>query len=82
MTTGNPGQADFAGFLTLIASLGPQGSSIVPPADAQDAANGATQIPDAVTDARRAGQTVKFVQVGAKENWYWEMPGGKKILHG
>lgn len=73
---------DLTAFLSLVSALDGQGAHIVPPADAEDMRNGAARIPGEVTDARRLGQTVKFVQTGAREDWYWEMPDGAKIRHG
>ena len=79
--TGSAGN-DFAALLSLVSALGRDGAQIVPPADAADARNGATRIPDRVTDARRTGRTVRFVQQGSVQNWYWEMPNGEIIYHG
>ncbi len=57
-------------------------NSSVPRADAKDSMMGAVIIPSEVTDARRRGQNVKFVQQGpSTPNWYWEMPDGTKIYH-
>ena len=57
--------------------------AIFPISDAKDLRNGARHVPDAVTDARRAGQKVQFVQTCDHESsWYWEMPDGSQVPHG
>lgn len=76
------GHDSFAGFLTMISKLGLGGAHIVPPADAEDIRNGAVRIPDIVTDLRRLGHTVPFVQQGSRQNWYWVLPSNEIIYHG
>lgn len=66
-------------FGMLVGST-PFGRVLFPPADAEDLANGARFIPGDVTDARRKGQTVTFIQEGDTD-WYWIMPDGSRISH-
>jgi hypothetical protein len=49
--------------------------------DSNDLTKGADTIPFKVTDARRLGQKVAFVQNGKKSDWHWEMPDGTKVYH-
>ncbi len=70
---------DLATFLAMVSKLAP---SIVPAADAEDTEDGATHIPMAVTDARRADQIVSLTKTGEKKDWYWTLPGGQKVYHG
>ena len=65
-------------FLTLVSAMNP---NIVPRADAEDSMAGATDIPSEVTDSRRRGKQVAFVQKGERKNWYWVLPNNKKIYH-
>lgn len=65
--------------LLVIASSFPD--SGVPKADAEDSMAGAIKIPFEVTEARRKGEVVKFVQDGRRERWYWMMLDGRKIYH-
>jgi hypothetical protein len=56
--------------------------NLFPKSDADDLRKGAQFIPGEVTDARRAGQKVRFDQSSScPDSWYWEMPDGKKYLH-
>ncbi len=66
-------------FLVLAAALFPNGA--VPKADADDSMAGATTIPSAVTDARRQGLQVSFIHEGRMSDWYWVLPGGKRVYH-
>jgi hypothetical protein len=70
-----------AAFGALINTLGGGGDKgqAFPESDAADFARGASSIPASVTDARRAGQTVKFVTSGPKASWYWQMPDGSRV---
>lgn len=67
---------DFAAFAALVSGLNP---NIMPAEDAADIAKGAKTIPEKVTDARRAGQQVVFVQEGPADGWYWLMPDGSQV---
>jgi len=55
------------------------GVDIFPADDAEDLTRGVQSIPDEVTDARRAGQKVIFVQDGPPSTWYWRMPDGSHV---
>lgn len=74
-----PRDDDAGAFGMLVAALCPKdGARLFPPADADDLLNGAKIIPMEVTQARRAGQTVRFVwELG---QCHWEMPDGS-IVH-
>lgn len=55
---------------------------LFPKDDALDLQNGAYRIPYEVTDARRAGKTVTFVQVGTDpQHWYWNIQGRTPVMH-
>lgn len=56
-------------------------ASLVPDEDVADLESGASYIPDQVTDARRRGETVTFVQNCPVEQWRWEMPDGSTISY-
>ena len=49
--------------------------SIFPMSDVNDLADGAQSIPNAVTEARRAGKKVTFIKAGL----YWVMPDGSQV---
>jgi hypothetical protein len=72
---------NFGDFGLLINALGGGGNkgNAFPKDDAIDLRNGATYIPYEVTDARREGKEVVFMQIGEKKDWYWQMPDGTKI---
>ncbi|HYF05681.1 MAG TPA: hypothetical protein VEA59_05940 [Patescibacteria group bacterium] len=64
-------------FALLIAALNP---NIIPEDDALDLRAGATSIPGRVTDLRRSGVKVRFVQASQDpEGWYWVGPNGEEI---
>lgn len=67
-------------FLLMVSALSK--GTVVPEEDAIDIRNGAKQIPDQVTNARRAGQIVPFTQEGQRSEWYWTLPGNVKVYHG
>ncbi len=67
-------------FFTFVNGLGHD--SLVSNVDMIDVQNGADHIPGEVTEARRTGLIVQFVQDRPKAEWYWLMPGGNKIVHG
>ena len=67
---------DFGLFVSLFGG-GSDHGNIFPESDAEDLRNGAAEIPDKVTDARREGKKVKFVKSG--KSYYWEMPDKSKI---
>jgi hypothetical protein len=52
-----------------------------PSGDALDLRAGAGYIPGEVTDARRRGTQVTFVQQCSPCCWYWQMPDGSRIYH-
>ena len=66
----------FAAFATQVNKLNPD---IMPDGDAEDARNGANNIPSKVTSARQRGEKIKFVQGDDRSKWHWEMPDGSKI---
>lgn len=71
---------DLAAFLGMVNSLKDgKGKTLVPDADLADVENGATEIPGEVTDARRRGETVTFVQNRPREQWHWQMPDGSRV---
>lgn len=78
---------DLGNFGALINALGgnPGGDagSVFPASDAEDFRKGATQIPGQVTDLRREGRTVTFVQPdrSISSTWYWQLPNGSRIEH-
>lgn len=55
--------------------------AVFPRADAVDLLAGAGYIPLNVSQARRNGQIVRFVQLGSPGDWYWELPDGRRISH-
>lgn len=65
-------------FLMLASAFPGSG---VPRADAEDSMAGAKMIPTEVTEARRNGSKVTFVQEGHDRQWYWILPDGKKVYH-
>lgn len=71
MHEGSPETAAF-GLLASAAGFG----SIFPQADAEDLSRGARYIPEAVTDARRAGAEVSY---HADESPYWQLPDDTRI---
>lgn len=71
---------EMAGFGALLSALGgDKGKLIFPPEDAADFAKGAASIPSQVTEARRLGERVEFIQAGGPKDWYWCLPDGTKV---
>ena len=60
----------FAAFMSLVTAVSPE---IAPLGDSEDLAKGAKYIPGEVTDWRRGGKTVNFIQPNEDdpETWYW-----------
>ena len=63
----------------LIAGTGQ--SSLIPRGDVEDLQNGASFIPSEVTDARRRGERVVFVQAGPRARWHWRFADGTTVQH-
>jgi len=56
---------------------------MMPQSDVDDFKSGARWIPGEVTEARRNGLKVAFVQPSANSSdWYWEMTNGNRVSHG
>lgn len=65
-----------AAFGALISAMN---NNLFPASDAEDFAKGADWIPGKVTDARRAGEQVVFVQDDGP--WYWRFADGSTVRH-
>ena len=50
--------------------------------DAWDLFKGAHFVPQVVTEARKKGQVVLFIQEGTQLEWYWLMPNNARVYHG
>lgn len=70
------------GLLVLANALGGGGNkdSIIPEDDIYDMHRGAQSIPSEVTDARRRGKTVRYINpTESLPNGEWIMPDGKRV---
>lgn len=72
-----------AGFGSLINAMGGGGDrgNMFPQSDADDLRHGARFIPGEVTDARRKGEVVNFVNSCGPCCWYWEFADGSRVYH-
>ena len=70
------------GFLTnAIGGGGDRGQSF-PRSDAEDLSRGLRFIPGEVTDARRKGERVEFVnECSHPRCWYWQFPDGSRTYY-
>ena len=68
-------------MLNAMGGGGDRGNAF-PASDAADFESGAQFIPGEVTQARRIGRPVKFVQAcSGRCCWYWEFASGRRIYH-
>ena len=77
-------RAIITGFGALISAMGGGGDAgnPFPQSDADDFQKGARFIPGEVTLARRAGESIQFVQSCPGQCcWHWELPNGNRIYH-
>lgn len=73
---------DMLGLLLLANAIGGGGNkdSIIPEDDIYDMHRGATSIPDEVTNARRRGETVRYINpTDSMPNGEWVMPDGRRV---
>ncbi len=59
----------------------PNKGAVIPDDDIKDLMEGATQIPDEVTEARRKGEKVQFVSACSPSCWHWVMPDDTRHYH-